>query len=105
MAEQGINRIPQIHLGSAVTAMMKRGVATDKGDHYRKIEEANKQIESLERSLAKVEEEINTSKKISTLSVDLAPKGQGLESRVSGIGLSKKEVIPIHFNFAKNKFH
>ena len=32
LEEQGINRIPQIHLGSAVTAMMKRGVATDKGD-------------------------------------------------------------------------
>ena len=58
LKEQGINRIPQIHLGSAVTAMMKRGVATYKGSRYREIEEANKQIESLERSLAKVESEI-----------------------------------------------
>ena len=38
LSEQGINRIPQIHLGSAVTAMMKRGVATYKGDRYREIE-------------------------------------------------------------------
>jgi len=58
LAEQGINRIPQIHLGSAVTAMMKRGVATYKGDRYKEIEEANKEIESLERSLAKVSSEI-----------------------------------------------
>ena len=47
LKEQGINRIPQIHLGSAVTAMMKRGVATDKGDRWLEIEKANKQIESL----------------------------------------------------------
>ncbi|MDJ0747614.1 MAG: MobA/MobL family protein [Xenococcaceae cyanobacterium MO_167.B27] len=29
---QGINRIPQIHLGANVNAMMKRGIATEKGD-------------------------------------------------------------------------
>ncbi|MDJ0649738.1 MAG: MobQ family relaxase [Xenococcaceae cyanobacterium MO_188.B19] len=66
LAEQGINRIPQIHLGSAVTAMMKRGVPTDKGDRWEAIAEANKQIESLERSLFKVEAEINTEKKLNT---------------------------------------
>ena len=59
LAEQGINRIPQIHLGSAVTAMMKRGVATDKGDKWLAIEQANQQIKSLELSLAKVEKEIS----------------------------------------------
>ncbi len=31
LKEQGINCIPQIHLGSAVTAMIKRGVATYQG--------------------------------------------------------------------------
>ena len=62
LKEQGINRIPQINLGSAVTAMMKRGVATYKGDRYREIEFANKQIETLERSLGEVEKEITTEK-------------------------------------------
>ena len=70
LEQQGINRIPQIHLGSAVTAMMKRGVATNKGDRWLEIEQANKQIESLERSLAKVKSEINTEKKVITSSVD-----------------------------------
>ena len=70
LQEQGINRIPQIHLGSAVTAMMKRGVATDKGDRWLEIDKANKQIESLERSLAKVKSAINTEKKVITSSVD-----------------------------------
>ena len=59
LALQGINRIPQIHLGSAVTAMMKRGVATDKGAQWLAIEQANQQIKSLELSLAKVEKEIS----------------------------------------------
>ncbi len=81
LAEQGINRIPQIHLGSAVTAMMKRGVATHKGDQWKAIESANKQIESLERSLFKVEAEITADKKLSTST----PQGQVSEIRVSGV--------------------
>ena len=64
LEEQGINRIPQIHLGSAVTAMMKRGVATDKGDRWKEIAEKNKQIERLERSLFLVEKEITAEKKL-----------------------------------------
>ena len=84
LAEQGINRIPQIHLGSAVTAMMKRGVPTDKGDRWKEIEEANKQIESALRSLAKVESEIATEKKLSTNT----SQGQVSEVKVSGISSS-----------------
>ncbi len=72
LEEQGINRIPQIHLGSAVTAMMKRGVATDKGDlaeirvavRWLEIAEKNKQIERKERSLITVEKEIAAEKKL-----------------------------------------
>ena len=71
LAEQGINRIPQIHLGSAVTAMMKRGVATYKGDKWLAIEQANQQIKSLELSLAAVEKEISAEKKVSTSKADL----------------------------------
>ena len=84
LEEQGINRIPQIHLGSAVTAMMKRGIATYKGDRWLAIEEANKQIESLERSLAKVESEITALKKITNSS----SQGQTLGGSVSGIDSS-----------------
>ena len=84
LSEQGINRIPQIHLGSAVTAMMKRGVATDKGDRWKEIEEANKQIESALRSLAKVEAEITAVEKLTTSS----SQGQVSEVKVSGVGSS-----------------
>ena len=44
LSAQGINRIPQIHLGAAVTAMMKRGIVTEKEKHYREIESANRNI-------------------------------------------------------------
>ena len=81
LEEQGINRIPQIHLGSAVTAMMKRGVPTDKGDRYTEIEEANKQIEALERSLSLVESEITAVEKLSPSSSE----GQLSEVKVSGV--------------------
>ena len=52
---QGINRIPQIHLGSAVTAMMKRGIATDKEERYREIELANRNIRKWEFHLELVD--------------------------------------------------
>jgi hypothetical protein len=58
LKEQGIDREPQIHLGSAVIAMEIRGMETERGDIYRQIEEANnnkmlklidKQIDLLEK--------------------------------------------------------
>ena len=94
LEEQGINRIPQIHLGSAVTAMTKRGVETDKGDHWKAIAEANKQIESLERSLLSVEKEITAEKKLTTSSL----KGQISEVRMSS-GVSSS----IHLNFDEDE--
>ena len=53
---QGINRIPQIHLGANVTAMMKRGIATERGDTYLGIRVANQEIEQLEIELKVTEE-------------------------------------------------
>ncbi len=81
LEEQGINRIPQIHLGSAVTAMMKRGIETDKGNQWKEIAEKNKQIERLERSLVMVESEIASEKKLNTSS----PQGQVSEVKASGV--------------------
>ncbi len=52
---QGINRIPQIHLGAAVTAMMKRGLVTEKEERYREIELANRNIQKWEFHLELLE--------------------------------------------------
>ncbi len=46
---QGINRIPQIHLGANVNAMMKRGIATEKGDRWYAIATANKELMETEK--------------------------------------------------------
>ncbi len=53
---QGINRILTIHLGAAVTAMMKRGIVTEKEKHYRAIESANLQIQKWEFHLELVDQ-------------------------------------------------
>jgi hypothetical protein len=42
--EQGISRIPQIHLGKNVTAMRRQGIPTERGDLYDQIDKANDDI-------------------------------------------------------------
>jgi hypothetical protein len=42
--EQGISRIPQIHLGKNVTAMRRQGISTERGDLYDQIDKANQDI-------------------------------------------------------------
>jgi MobA/MobL family len=42
--EQGISRIPQIHLGKSVTAMRRQGIPTERGDLYDRIDKANSDI-------------------------------------------------------------
>jgi hypothetical protein len=60
LEEQNITRIPQIHLGANVAAMMKRGIATERGDEYLEIQTTNEQIEALEKQLVAVENSIKT---------------------------------------------
>ena len=60
LEEQNITRIPQIHLGANVAAMMKRGIATERGDKYLEIQTTNQQIEALKKQLTAVENSIKT---------------------------------------------
>jgi len=39
--EQGIDQIPNIHKGVSVCAMEKKGIVTDKGNHYKSVLEQN----------------------------------------------------------------
>jgi hypothetical protein len=79
LKEQNISRIPQIHKGANVAAMMKRGIATERGDEYLEIQTKNEQIEALEKQLVAVENSIkfeslliqnSSSKKSSMQTVD-----------------------------------
>jgi hypothetical protein len=63
LSEQNINRIPQIHLGANVAAMMDKGIATERSDRYLGIIAANQEIQELERILEATEEEISSAGK------------------------------------------
>lgn len=51
LEEQGINRIPQIHLGANVAKMKERGISTNRGDEYDRISAANHKIQMLEKNI------------------------------------------------------
>lgn len=55
---QGINRIPQIHLGVHAHAMQKRGIPTRRGEIYERIERENEEIELLEREIRETRQQI-----------------------------------------------
>lgn len=55
LEEQGIERIPQIHLGQAVIEMENRGIKTDRAGRAIEIVQANRQLEEL----AQIEKEIH----------------------------------------------
>lgn len=46
-AEQGVDKIPQIHLGPSAAEMEKNGISTDKGDYNRWVNQRNKLIEAV----------------------------------------------------------
>lgn len=57
--EQGIERIPQIHIGPNVVKMEERGIQTDRGARALEIEQANEAISKLEKYREALEHERN----------------------------------------------
>lgn len=51
---QGIDKIPTVHMGPAVTALERKGIPTDIGDLNRKIIKANEMLSSLKRFIKEV---------------------------------------------------
>jgi hypothetical protein len=49
LAEQGLERLPQVHLGPHSAALERRGIQTDKGDHNRVVAEHNAVVIELEK--------------------------------------------------------
>lgn len=66
LAEQEIDRIPQIHLGKNATAMRAKGIPTERGDRYDQIDLANAEIRS------RLEETYNIENEISNLEAQVA---------------------------------
>jgi hypothetical protein len=58
LKNQGIERLPQIHLGPQVKEMDLKGRSTDRADEYRRIEAANLHQAELLQELRKIEAEL-----------------------------------------------
>ena len=58
LKDQGIDRIPQIHLGPQVKEMDLKGRSSDRGDEYRRIEAANLEQAELLQELRQIEAEL-----------------------------------------------
>jgi hypothetical protein len=58
LAEQGIERIPQIHIGETAWNMEKRGIQTERGDLHRQIAETNRNIELLRNTAVAVQQSL-----------------------------------------------
>lgn len=59
LAAQGIDRVPQIHLGAKVIEMESRGIRTERGSRALEIEAANAAIAALKSDLEAIENERN----------------------------------------------
>ena len=53
---QGVEQIPTAHLGVAAFQMEKRGIATERGNKNRKIDELNKQLRQIKARIRKLED-------------------------------------------------
>ncbi|MEM8806863.1 MAG: MobQ family relaxase [Cyanobacteria bacterium P01_G01_bin.38] len=60
LEDQGIDRVPQIHLGAKVLEMEARGIRTRVGDESRRISNINRQLKYLELERQKAVQEIKT---------------------------------------------
>ncbi len=77
---RGIDRIPQIHLGSKVWAMKQKGIATDRGDRHLLIEERNQEAAYITASLTEAIE----SKKVVARQLD--------KRRISGLDVVRNSM-------------
>ena len=62
--EQGLDILPQIHLGEKATALERNGIKTEKGNYNREILEHNKVIMMARAALEKAKEELAAIKAI-----------------------------------------
>jgi len=56
--EQGINKIPQIHVGAAASRLEKRGIKTQRGDHNREVAIANQEIANTQADINQANQDL-----------------------------------------------
>lgn len=100
---RGIDRTPQIHLGHKVWAMNKKGIATDRGDSYREIEERNQEIEKVTAQVSRlIQQQKMKSRKIisESSSSDIVRDSLAKIIKTQEVKLKQKS---LETNRAKNK--
>ena len=85
--EQGIERLPQIHLGVEVCAVERKGFKTDKGNRNRRIRQRN-----LETEIAELEKQMQT--------IRAEHKQETIEYIEANIGCKVSDAFAIHDNQA-----
>ena len=70
---QGIDQIPTVHMGPAVTAMERRGIETNIGNLNREIKKTNALIAAIKRAIAKIRDWL-TEVKEAIIEIDMQPK-------------------------------
>jgi hypothetical protein len=100
LQEQGVECLPQVHLGPHASALERQGVATEKGDHNRLVAEHNAVVIDLEKTRRErqalqvekaVTERYNTRLKAGWLPVHAQALGQ-LEMRAGGRELTADDL-------------
>ena len=70
---QGIDQIPTVHMGPAVTAMERRGIETDIGNLNREIKKTNALIAAIKRAITKIKDWL-TDIKAGIKEIEMEPK-------------------------------
>ena len=72
--EQGIDRLPTIHLGAVASALERKGIRTERGDMNRFITEHNRLLESAKAALEVAEQTVEKLKTVKTKTVNFVRK-------------------------------
>lgn len=104
---QGIERVPQIHLGPSVAVMEQKGLCTDRGDQTLHIERLNSRLLALtheipayerDRALTPSQERGRTGRRDRTLSPELSPvsgrRPRGLDRDADPRGRTDRQLEP-----------
>lgn len=76
LAAQGIDRVPQIHVGVHATQMERRGIETARGAENRKRQELNKRVDELKAELTAEQEKAAAAARVKTAAKNAPEKTQ-----------------------------
>jgi hypothetical protein len=102
---QGVDKIPTVHLGVAVTQMERRGIATERGDINCRIEVTKSKLRQIKARLDKLDNWLADAKENTTptlydtfMAIADAPTGNSRYNKIRHIKLMSKTLLFIQEN-------